>query len=1340
MKSSQHNILPKGMPFYGRRLSLLSGIFITVLLGFYTPITIAQGVDWYWATASYGGIYNGSESIALDPSGNSYVTGYYSHAESIDPFYLDYTYDVSLLGFGAFVAKYNGAGVCIWARQLGDTSTLGTSIAIDDGGNIYSTGIFQGTRDFDPGSGTFNLTSAGGTDIYISKLNSSGDFVWAKSIGGPLADGNFRSCLSVNPDNGEVYLTGYFKGTADFDPGSGTFNLTSVGGDDIFISSLDASGNFLWADRIGGSGSDIAKSISRDDEGHVVTTGKFTGTVDFNPGGGTFNLSGGGTFISKLDGDGGFVFAKKIGNDTGNAITVDASNNIYTTGPFTGTADFDPGVGEFNLTADGTDFFISKLDESGNFIWAVGLSGSGHAEANSIAVDGSGNVFTTGLFVSAAEVDPGPNEYWIGGDGIEVFILKLDASGNFDFAESAGGEDDMNGDIGNTIAIDNVGTAVITGTYDWGYFYIGPFTLDFNGFGYGNTYMFTAKFGTEGTAPLGVSITSSTNVLCHGQSTGSATAAISGGFPPYTYDWSNGQSSAEITDLAAGPYYVTVTDNNGSTAIAGVVITQPPLLEFEPPMIEDVSCNNEGNGWILADVTGGVSPYSYVWSNGETGPYVIDLVAGNYTVTVTDDNNCTQSESYQVQQPEELEINQVNLNNETCVASNDGEITISIVGGTNPATAVWSNGNTGTTVSNLAAGAYSVTITDNNDCTQTADYTILAGIPVETNLVLIHHVSCAGGTDGSVSVTGSSGIPPYVYLWSNGKTGSSIDELPSGSYSVTTTDDYGCSGTGTYQVNEPTAINTQIIESSQIQCAGDSTAGLSAMASGGTAPLAALWSNGIMGFENINLVAGIYSVTITDANACISMMSDTITEPLSISVNAMGTNETGSGANDGTAMSTPTGGVPAFSFLWTNGDTLSAISGLSPGTYIVTTTDANGCTAEGTAIVNAYGCALDIMAGADFNICEDDTIAIQPLVMGGSGTLSYLWSDGSTGESLSVNQGGEYCVTVTDEANCQDLDCIAINEIVIPPLTCPATDESAPGANDGSIQCDSLPGIISYLWSNDSTTSSIEGLFPGQYCVTITEQSGCMSTQCFYVQPGNCQMVVNVFITDILCAGDTTGAISLIVDSVATPITYAWSNGDTTATIGNLTPGNYSVTVSDANGCVDLNTFIISEPLPLAVVIDSIAPADDSGSGLIWVTVTGGTPGYRYEWTSPSEKPLNSEDLNNLSVPGYYFFAVIDDNGCVFTLDSIFVDGGVAVDESPAYKSLKVYPVPAKEVLIIDTEKLISEVLILGIDGRVYKHIILPESNRLDIAELAPGWYVLRIFDGHSWYYARMVK
>ncbi|HEY3387574.1 MAG TPA: SBBP repeat-containing protein, partial [Saprospiraceae bacterium] len=782
MKSTQHNIQTSRMPWGIRKYSLYGGFFIALILGFSSSKINAQSIDWLWIEGYETSPWpiNEFESLVIDASGNIYATGYLENE-----FY----------GGGdvvAYVAKFNGAGGLIWDKLFGEAGnplTYGKSISIDDAGNIYIMGTFEGTSDFDPGSGTYDLTSAGSADLYILKLTSSGGFVWAKRIGGPLEDGTFRSCLAINPENGQLFLTGYFHGTADFDPGSGTYNLTSAGADDIFITSLDASGNFLWADRIGDSGSDVAKSIACDSNGDVVTTGKFTGAVDFNPGPGSFPLNGGGTFISKLTGDGGFTFALKLGNGTGsgNAITVDALNNIYTTGPFTGTdADFDPGPGQFELDADGTDFFISKLDDSGNFIWAVTMTGPGYAEAYSIAVDNGGNVFTTGQLASSADFDPGPGQQWIHAyDTQEMFVSKLDASGNFVFAESGRGDDWDWWDSANYIVVDNAGSAVIAGAWA-NIFMIGPFGLSDQPGG-GGVWSYVAKFGTEAVPPLSVSITG-TNVLCYGESTGSAVAQFTGGFSPYDYYWSNGQSGPEITNLEAGIYTVTVTDNYDNSATAQVVVTEPPLLEFSTPLISYVSCNSGSDGSIQVTGTGGVSPYTFEWSNDESGPSISNLEAGTYTVTITDFNDCTQSESYQVEQPDPLEISLVNLNNETCAGSNDGGITIDISGGTNPVNAVWSNGNTGTSNMNLVPGVYSVTITDNNDCTQTVAYTIQPGGFMEINLVQIHHVSCAGESDGIVSVIGSSGVPPYVYLWSNGETGSSIDSLGPGYYSVTTSD------------------------------------------------------------------------------------------------------------------------------------------------------------------------------------------------------------------------------------------------------------------------------------------------------------------------------------------------------------------------------------------------------------------------------------------------------------------------------------------------------------------------------------------------------------------------
>ncbi len=243
---------------------------------------------------------------------------------------------------------------------------FGYSIVIDAFGNVYTTGSFESIVDFDPGTGTFNLTSTGNSDIFISKLDQSGNFIWAKIIGGTDADFGYSIAVDAS---GNVFTTGNFNITVDFDPGPGTFNLTSAGNsNDIFISKLDAAGNFVWAKAMGGWNFDWSYSIAVDASGNVFTTGSFEGTADFDPGPGTFNLTSAGIqdiFISKLDANGNLVWAKVMGgtqNDQSISIALDASGNAFTTGYFNGTADFDPGAGTFNLTSAGnSDIFIIKL-------------------------------------------------------------------------------------------------------------------------------------------------------------------------------------------------------------------------------------------------------------------------------------------------------------------------------------------------------------------------------------------------------------------------------------------------------------------------------------------------------------------------------------------------------------------------------------------------------------------------------------------------------------------------------------------------------------------------------------------------------------------------------------------------------------------------------------------------------------------------------------------------------------------------------------------------------------------------------------------------------------------
>ena len=374
-----------------------------------------------------------------------------------------------------------------WAKNFGGSGfEQGNGIAVDNSGNVYTIGYFAGTADFDPGPGIYSLTANGSADIFISKLDSMGNLVWARAFGSTDWDkGN-----SIALDNsGNIYATGFFSDTVDFDPGPGVFNLTSVGITDIFICKLDASGNYLWAKSVGGTDYDFGISIKTDDSGNVYTTGNFLDTVDFDPGAATYSITSMGTydiFILKLDSSGNYIWVKTFGGQepqSVSSIDVDASGNVYTTGYFYTSADFDPGPNVFYLISEGeNDVFVSKLDSMGNFIWAKQFGNYDEDEGLSIATDNSGNVYTTGTFKVTVDFDPGQGGYNLISTGSEdIFISKLDSTGSFIWAKSFG---NISVEKGLDITLDNSGNIYavgqFTGTVD---FDPGPgvFNLNSNG-------------------------------------------------------------------------------------------------------------------------------------------------------------------------------------------------------------------------------------------------------------------------------------------------------------------------------------------------------------------------------------------------------------------------------------------------------------------------------------------------------------------------------------------------------------------------------------------------------------------------------------------------------------------------------------------------------------------------------------------------------------------------------------------------------------------------------------------------------------------------------------------
>ncbi|MBL7815493.1 MAG: SBBP repeat-containing protein [Saprospiraceae bacterium] len=423
--------------------------------------------NYAWAARMGSTSDDTGNKVIVDGSGNVYTTGDFTGTVDFDP--SAGTSNLTSAGVSdVFITKFDAAGNLIWAKNMGGTSfDRGYDIAVDGSGNVYTTGWFSGTADFDPNAGTANLTSVGSTDIFISKLDASGNYVWAKSIGGSIDDYGFGLALD---GSGNVYVTGTFQNTADFDPNAGTTSLTSAGLDDIFVMKLDDAGNLIWAKKMGGSSDDVAWEVAIDGSGNVYTTGYFNSIADFDPNAGTAALSSAGgwdVFVSKLDASGTYVWAKRIGgviSDNCNEIAIDGSGNVCLVGWFQGTVDFDPNAGTTNLTSAGDgDIFVLKLSAAGNLVWVKTMGASGRDYGNGIAIDGSNNVYTTGRFQSTVDFDPNAGTTNLTSTGLDdIFVSKLDESGNLVWAKRLGG---TGIDNGYAIAADGSGNVYATGVF-----------------------------------------------------------------------------------------------------------------------------------------------------------------------------------------------------------------------------------------------------------------------------------------------------------------------------------------------------------------------------------------------------------------------------------------------------------------------------------------------------------------------------------------------------------------------------------------------------------------------------------------------------------------------------------------------------------------------------------------------------------------------------------------------------------------------------------------------------------------------------------------------------------
>ncbi|MFN0212740.1 MAG: T9SS type B sorting domain-containing protein [Saprospiraceae bacterium] len=763
-------------------------------------------------------------------------------------------------------------------------------------------------------------------------------------------------------------------------------------------------------------------------------------------------------------------------------------------------------------------------------------------------------------------------------------------------------------------------------------------------------------------SPLLIDSIKAQSTSCFGANNGKASVFASGGTLLYQYLWDDpaAQSLQTATGLSAGTYQVTVSDWNACTAQAAITVSSPPelLLGFSNVVAE--TCAGDCLGQATINPSGGVGGYQFFWDDNSIPPGVqtaTNLCAGNYQVTLVDANSCTAVNQVAIVGAVPIDVN-FGLVFPTCTGFMNGSVVANVSGGSQPYQYLWSNGNTNSDLQNLPCGQFLLTLTDFAGCVR--NYTAILDCPQALAILNIapQHVMCFGSSSGSATVQAQGGTLPLSYLWNdpNAQMNATAQNLPAGNYTVTVTDANGCSIAGTTSISQTTQLVVNITHTNA-SCLnyGDGTA--TATASGGVGPYAYNWGAAGSTQTITNLAAGIFVVTVTDANQCTATASVTIGQPAStVSVTASQTRFACWGETDGDAAVSASGsnGAP-FTFMWSNGQIGGGATNLPTGLYTVTATDPKGCTGEQTVAIQQLDSIEVVVAYAppSCTASADGVVAVVlvegGLGMGDSTQYHYQWSlpGASSFTVVSGFSAGSYRLTVSDLQGCMTIlsfDIESPPEIIVQLML---ENVSCYGSSDGSITVTGVQnavGLVNYQWNNNQSGPVIDNLLAGNYSLTATDSKGCTAVVAITLEEP--PPLTIAFQTQALnCANDSNGVILTNVNGGIAPYTFLWENGATTDSIRNLGSGNYWVQVMDQNGCIIRDSAEVMQPGTLEISVETIEPeCFESYDGRLRILVSGGALPYRYS--------LNGGNFGGSGVflalgAGFYNLQVRDANGCI---------------------------------------------------------------------------------------------
>ena len=768
---------------------------------------------------------------------------------------------------------------------------------------------------------------------------------------------------------------------------------------------------------------------------------------------------------------------------------------------------------------------------------------------------------------------------------------------------------------------------------------------------------------------------SGTGVTCHGLEDGTASIELSNALEPFTFSWSNGETTQTISDLAPGTYTVTASDDNGCETVASIEVEEPGILNPNTTSTS-VTASGASDGTATANPTGGTGPFTYLWSNGETTATITNLPSANYTVVVTDTNGCSVEKTVPVAPFACSMAANITSSNISCFGNNDGQATVTLANGLSPFTYEWSNGETTATVSNLAPGTYTVEVSDAVNCPAFTEVIIAEPTLLEAAITAQANADC-GQANGSATAEGTGGTGSLTYEWSNGETTTSVTGLAGGTYTVSVTDANDCVATTEVQITvDDTESPNVITQDISVEIGANGTTSIQPedVDNGSTDNCSIQeMTLDVSSFDCEALGQQEVTLTVVDeaGNSSSATAIVTVTDMTSPNIDVQ--NIVVELDENGEAIITPEmidgGSTDNCGIVEMSVDLSSfTCADMGANAVVLTVKDAAGNTASGTAIVTVE----DNMAPEA--TCPEDMV------------LPYC------------DPVGEYTVTAID--NCSS------NLTYQYPANYPSGATFPTGETMMEV-------VVSDMNGNSSVCS-----------FTVKVQS---------------PMSINADLKDVACFGENNGSISLVVEGGASGYTYEWANGETTSTIDNLAPGNYEVVVTDEAGCTETQSFEVIEPAALAADVESITNETlNNMDGAIDISPIGGVGPYTFEWTDQNGVFIsNNEDISDLSA-GNYSVEVTDANGCIaqhtFTIQSI-----VSVIDHEMASKIKLFPNPTTGLVTMELEDVhaaTANVHVFDVTGKIAlsqeQVNITSGAYQFDMSGSATGVYIVRILIQNS--------